>query len=743
MKFCGKCGARQARGVLFCTNCGAAMIPPPPEPANSPRRKREHKVLIVGAVAYAAFWVLLFTAYFLVMFYSIRSAQTPEWPIPVPYISSEVEQPVQEFPSPPVIDEITPEPTVPVTPPDWTPETARVFMLYIVGSDLETELGAATMDIVEILDADTDFDNNRIVIMTGGALTWQNDLISADMTQIYEITYEDIFLVWEERNLDMADPGTLTGFLDFCAENYAAGEYNLIMWNHGAGPNFGFGYDEISGGILSMPMIVEALEDSVFGENNKLGFIGFDACLMGTVEIAYALSSYASYLISSQDIIPSWGWDYAFLSGITPEMTIEEIAVLIIDTYFDFCEEIFDWRPDFYMDITLSCLDLGNIGELEAQLNSLYARAGAALDAESFPSVAVVRDNVKEFGSVNPYFSYDLVDIGHLASLMQGEYPEETAQLLAALDNLVTYSRASIPNADGVSLYFPYSNNELLNELTEFYLEFNFAEDYTDFMHRFVELLQEPPEIEWNMARTPVVQESLTEYSMQLTNEQAETFASAAYYIIRYYTDDELEGYDGYYFVFHSSDVTLEDDNRLVAHYEGKTLMMYDPEDDSTFDVTMVQTELTDTYVRYVIPIMLQDLSGGLSDWVTRGAWIHVETDIDGSNPRVLAVLPELEDAENAHIASRELVDIYEYTAMQFFTFGRIVSANPDGSLKPFAEWESSGMYVGWEVNIDPIARNNLTLVQQEHDDDYEYYMLINIKDVYGNVVSSDMIPVS
>lgn len=759
MKFCTKCGKQHKDSDMFCTGCGNPFAAPAPEqpqqvpapvyqpyppehaqtqppqqyPPSAPKKKKTGLIIGLSAAAVAGLAVIIG----LIIFISGRTVEneigTSPMPIPTPVTNS-----VSQDPTP------TPTPD-PAATPDPLGRISRTFMIYMVGSDLETNIGAATMDIIQILEAETDLEWNNILIMTGGAQEWLNDTISADKTEIYEITEDDIIRVWDSPALNMAAPGTLTAFLDFCTQNYESDAYSLIMWNHGAGPNFGFGYDEISGEILSIPSLVSSLENSSFGADNKLEIIGFDACLMGSVEIAYALSDFASYLISSQDVIPAWGWDYGFFGEIEPDMTAEEIAILIIDMYFDFCEDIYTLRPDFTIDTTLSCLNLENVGELELELNNLYAKAGGMLDASSFPTASNVRNNVKEFGYVNPAFSYDLVDIRHLGQLMKNDYPDEAERLLTALDNLITHNKANIPNANGVSLYFPFNNKELLNELAEFYTGFNFADDYAGFMQKFVALLQDDTEVEWNLSKVPVERgEDATTYSIQLTPEQVETYASAAYYIVQYYNDTEHGTMDGYYFVFNCSDVTLEDDGRLTAHYEGKTQMLYDPEDDSTFGITMLQMEKTDTYVRYAVPTTLLYLnSNDIGDWEIRGAWLYIQTDIDGSNGKVLSVLPDLVDDDTPYIANREVIDIYEYTHMQFYGFGREVSYNDDGSLKPFAEWESTGKYVGWEVELDPVAKNNLTLVQQEHDDEHDYYMLINIKDVYGNVVSSDMIPIN
>ena len=39
--------------------------------------------------------------------------------------------------------------------------------------------------------------------------------------------------------------------------------------------------------------------------------IGFDACLMGQIEVFGSLYPYSNYMIASEEVIPGYGWSYA------------------------------------------------------------------------------------------------------------------------------------------------------------------------------------------------------------------------------------------------------------------------------------------------------------------------------------------------------------------------------------------------------------------------------------------------
>ena len=620
---------------------------------------------------------------------------------------------------------------------------SRTFMIYIVGSDLETEAGFATKDIAQIMETDIDLEYNNVVIKTGGAKKWHNDFVSPDKTEIYDIVEGGIRKVWESPALNMAAPETLTHFLDFCYSNYQTDSYVLILWNHGAGPIMGFGNDELSGEEFSISEMVEAFESSPFGTDNKLEFIGFDACLMGSVEIAFAFRNYASYLISSQEIIPGWGWNYDFLSEIDPKMTTEGVAKKIIDMYFDFCEMAFSIRPDFKFDITLSCLNLENLSELEKGLNELYTKAGSLLDPTSFPTAALVRDNVKEFTAFSPT-PLDLIDLRHLCNLMAELYPEEAQALSDSLNGVVVYNRANVPNADGVSLLFPYKQKELLDELSLFYTSFNFAADYSGFMQKFIDLLQDRPMIDWNISKDNYGQESKENFFVQLTSEQAETFASASYWVYR-----KPIGGVTYAPIFNSRDVTLDENGKLIAHYEGKTQRMLDPKFDDSFLLVMLEQEFADEYIRYYVPAVLRRGKGALGDEDDfKSVALHIQTDRDGKNAVFLSATPPSAD-NHSDFPAREIVDIYEYEQLTVHTLlGRKPTYNSDGSLKQFFKWEEDEGFVGisttGDIKLDAETKDSIKIAQGEVDTTgkFEYFMVFEIKDVYGNIMSSNLIPI-
>ena len=50
---------------------------------------------------------------------------------------------------------------------------------------------------------------------------------------------------------------------------------------------------------------------------------------------------------------------------------------------------------------------------------------------------------------------------------------------------------------------------------------------------------------------------------------------------------------------------------------------------------------------------------------------------------------------------------------------------------------------IGYELSLNHDTKDSLAFVQEEIDKDTKCIMVINIRDVYGNVTSSEMIPVN
>ena len=144
--------------------------------------------------------------------------------------------------------------------------------------------------------------------------------------------------------VDMGDPQTLVDFARFVVERFPAEHYALIIWDHGyawraggAPPGRWVAWDEESQDYLTTAELYQALSQ-VNALTGGLDLLGFDACLMGMIEIAYdvAAGGYAKVMVASQDYEPAEGWYYTpFLLELAanPDMTAAELASRIVEAY--------------------------------------------------------------------------------------------------------------------------------------------------------------------------------------------------------------------------------------------------------------------------------------------------------------------------------------------------------------------------------------------------------------------------
>ncbi len=102
-------------------------------------------------------------------------------------------------------------------------------MVYMVGSDLESESALGSLDLEEMARADLG-ERVSLVVQTMGCQEWHNAAVSPAGSQRF--TVEDGALVCQQEDLgqlDSTDPATLRDFVRFCARYYPA-ERNILIF---------------------------------------------------------------------------------------------------------------------------------------------------------------------------------------------------------------------------------------------------------------------------------------------------------------------------------------------------------------------------------------------------------------------------------------------------------------------------------------------------------------------------------
>ena len=193
-------------------------------------------------------------------------------------------------------------------------------LVYMNGSSLENEQEQLASEDIEEMKSVTDGDENyHLVVEQGGSSVWEKQ-------SRFSIQSSGIRHFEEMATRNMGDKSTLADFLNYGIMSYPAEKYLLIMWNHGNGPVEGFGSDELyQGDSLELWEIREGFEMSEM-KKHSFELVGFDACLMGTVETAYMMPDNVKYIAASPEVEPGEGWNYKWLDILNQEKTGETIG---------------------------------------------------------------------------------------------------------------------------------------------------------------------------------------------------------------------------------------------------------------------------------------------------------------------------------------------------------------------------------------------------------------------------------
>lgn len=355
------------------------------------------------------------------------------------------------------------------------------IMVYMCGTDLESRSGMGTSDLQEMLNADIG-DKVNLLVYTGGCKGWRNSVVSSSVNQIYQIRGGKMAcLVENAGNAPMTDPNNLASFIQWCDQNFPADRNQLIFWDHGGGSLSGYGYDEkyASSGSMDLAGIDKALKQG----GVTFDLIGFDACLMATLETALTVGQYGDYLIASEETEPGVGWYYTdWLTKLSanPSMPTIEIGKNIVDDFVDVCAQKCRGQS-----ATLSVVDLAELEHtVPQQFKAFSASTVELIEDKEYQTVSSARSGSREFASST---KIDQVDLVHLAANMG---TDEGKALCDALLGAVKYNRTSsnMTNAYGLSIYFPYQKAKNVDQAVATYALIGMDDEYARCIQEFASM---------------------------------------------------------------------------------------------------------------------------------------------------------------------------------------------------------------------------------------------------------------
>ena len=327
------------------------------------------------------------------------------------------------------------------------------ILVYLCGTDLETNGGYASINVQEMALA-AQSDKVNVIFETGGTQQWAIEGIDTTQIQRWKVVPESIELVDSQPLSNMGEAETLGDFLKWGVETYPADKYMCLMWDHGGGSVAGIAVDELHGGdMLNLKELSEGL--SMAGVQFEL--VGFDACLMSTMETAAALTPYARYMVASQELEPGTGWDYtAWLNALVADPTADGLAVgtTICDSFYAKCA-----AGGTESLATLAVTDLSQIPALTSAFNAMAAEMkGFTAETEKLQPLTQAIVRAENYGGNNDSEGYtNMVDLGDLTLCSEGVLSDTGDALLEALFAAVPYHVAGEgrQRSNGLSIYVP------------------------------------------------------------------------------------------------------------------------------------------------------------------------------------------------------------------------------------------------------------------------------------------------
>ena len=387
------------------------------------------------------------------------------------------------------------------------------LMVFIAGDNNLDKYGTA--DIEEMMSVENTGDELTILVQQDQAFNARD---SGTKRFVIRNGMKESIVHMGETNT--GDSNTLTEFLKWGMENYEAERNIVVLWNHGGGTRDELydKYDNNETAATMRSVVVNPTlgnQPSMFPEaqrmklvnklmqeyqvergeptrsisdvesrsilfddeardfldnlelkqvfvdlDKKVDIIGFDACLMSMMEVAYQLRDYAEVIVGSEELEPEKGWDYAAVVSFlveNPNASNEEISKLIIESFID------SYADREELKVTLSALRTKNLTDVACRMNS-FAHTILRKESRIRRTFLSIVDDAQTFDYENNEQIYR--DLKHFILLTKDNYMDDeeiveaSDALLKSLDTLLIQNKTNnFTNAHGLSVYLPLMPN--------------------------------------------------------------------------------------------------------------------------------------------------------------------------------------------------------------------------------------------------------------------------------------------
>jgi tetratricopeptide (TPR) repeat protein len=231
---------------------------------------------------------------------------------------------------------------------------------------------------------------------------------SGDSAKLYYVEKNNVEELQDFGELNMAEAQNLVDFVSWVVDVYPAERYLLILWDHGLGFKQ---YLDLKRDLcvdedpvyswMDIPTLGQALAEIKNILGKPIDVLGFDACLMNMLEVAYEVRNYALFMVGSENYELGNGWPYdLFLDQLVknPSATPSEVAQYIVQNYPNE-EDYYDPVKHQWLyyrdrnDVTLAAINLSKIEDVKNALDSMAQKLVNLMqdDPEVAPIVATVK----------------------------------------------------------------------------------------------------------------------------------------------------------------------------------------------------------------------------------------------------------------------------------------------------------------------------------------------------------------
>ena len=338
--------------------------------------------------------------------------------------------------------------------------TLFAFLWLLSSCSKEDEKDAlSTRTVIAYLAADNDLwedalksiEEMKAGFREGGAKLIVFADIADEAPCILEIGFNTATTVRIYPECNSADASQMRKIVEDIMAMYPADSYGLILWSHSsswlpAGAQLrSFGSDN------GMQMNIAELAATL---PVRFDYILFDACLMGSVEVAYELRQKTSFIVASSAPTLYTGFPY---EDILPELLLPHPNLKkVAEGYFNYYQQI---MTGIYQSATISVIDT-------KELERLATATRRIMETQSFDKSAFDRTSAQRLDSYEEQYMFDFMDF------INKSFPEAgKSELTGQLNKTVLYkartekymNQYEINTFCGLSCYIPLESREDLN----------------------------------------------------------------------------------------------------------------------------------------------------------------------------------------------------------------------------------------------------------------------------------------